>query len=154
MAERAAWPVSTFLSQIGSEVGVSEWFLIGQRRIDDFATVTQDRQFIHTDPERARESSFGGTIAHGFLTLSLLSAMQRSCLPTVESAKAELNYGFDKVRFLTPVRSGGRVRARFTLSSFSEREKGRWLMALKVPIEIEHGDKPALIADWLILFLT
>jgi len=80
--------------------------------------------------------------------------MQRSCLPTVESAKAELNYGFDKVRFLTPVRSGGRVRARFTLSSFSEREKGRWLMALKVPIEIEHGDKPALIADWLILFLT
>jgi acyl dehydratase len=122
-------------------------------RIDDFATVTQDHQFIHTDPNRARETPFGGTVAHGFLTLSLLSAMIRSGLPAIEGVKASLNYGFDKVRFLHPVRSGARVRARFRLPSFSQREEGRWLMVLKVVIEIEGDEKPALIADWLTMFL-
>lgn len=154
MSERPRWPVSAFLAQIGCEIGVSEYFRLDQQRIDDFATVTEDGQFIHTDPDRAARGPFGGTIAHGFLNLSLLSAMQRSCVPEIEGATAQLNYGFDKIRFLNPVRSSARVRARFTLTALSERGKGRWLMALGVVLEIENVDKPALIADWLILVAT
>lgn len=146
--------MSRFIARIGSEIGVSEWFLIDQRCIDDFAAVMQDHQFIHTDPDRACETPFGGTIAHGFLTLSLLSAMVHSGLPGVERAKADLNYGFNKVRFLNPVRSGRRVRARFMLSSFSPREEGKWLMELGVVIDIEGAEKPALIAEWLTMFVT
>lgn len=151
---RASWPVSRLLARTGSEVGVSEWFLIDQHRIDEFAKVTEDDQFIHTDPDRARETVFGGTIAHGFLTLSLLSAMERSGLSRVEGAKEYLNYGFNKIRFLNPVPAGARVRGRFTLSSLAEREEGRWLMALGVVIELEGADKPALTAEWLTMFLT
>jgi acyl dehydratase len=151
---RATWPVSQLLARTGGELGVSEWFLIDQHRIDEFAKVTQDDQFIHTDPDRARETSFGGTIAHGFLTLSLLSAMERSGVPRVEEAKAYLNYGFNKVRFLNPVPAGARLRARFTLASLAQREEGRWLMSLGVVIELEGADQPALIAEWLTMFLT
>lgn len=146
--------MSRFLAKTHSELGVSEWFLIDQQRIDEFAKITQDSQFIHTDPRRARDTPFGGTIAHGFLTLSLLSAMERSGLPRVEGAKTYLNYGFDKVRFLSPVPSGTRVRARFTLSSLSQREEGKWLMALGVVMEREGANKPALIAEWLTMVLT
>jgi acyl dehydratase len=154
VAANAIWPIPALLAQMSNEVGASEWFLLDQRRIDDFAAVTDDDQFIHTNAERARETVFGGTIAHGFLTVSLLSAMARSAVPAIEGCTACLNYGFDKVRFLTPVRSGSRVRARFTLTSLSEREKGKWLMGLRVVIEIEGVEKPALVADWLTLSLT
>ena len=146
--------MSQFLARTDSEIGVSEWFLLDQRRIDEFARVTQDSQFIHTDPKRARDTPFAGTIAHGFLTLSLLSAMERSGIPRVEGARAYLNYGFDKIRFLSPVPSGTRVRGRFTLSSVSQREEGKWLMSLGVVIEREGVDKPALIAEWLTMVLT
>jgi acyl dehydratase len=142
------------MERTGSEIGLSSWFVIDQPRIDDFATVTQDHQFIHTDPARALTTPFGGTIAHGFLILSLLSAMARSALPSIEGAKASVNYGFNKVRFVAPVRSGARVRARFTLSALSQRGEGRWLMAIKVVVEIESTDTPALVADWLVLYLT
>ncbi|MCW5573624.1 MAG: MaoC family dehydratase [Steroidobacteraceae bacterium] len=139
--------------RIGSEIGVSDWFVIDQRRIDSFAAVTQDHQFIHTDPDRALASPFGGTIAHGYLTLALLSAMAASGVPALQGATMGINYGFDRLRFLTPVRVDSRVRARFTLSGLSERGEGRWLMALGVVVEIEEVDQPALVADWLTLVL-
>lgn len=148
------WSIGTFLARTGSEIGVSDWFVIDQPRIDDFAAVTQDDQFIHTDSDRARATPFGGTIAHGYLTLSLLSAMASSGVPALEGAKMGVNYGFDKVRFLTPVRSGSRVRARFTLSALTERGAGRWLMALGVVVDVDGADKPALIADWLTIIMT
>jgi acyl dehydratase len=151
---RKSWSVSDFLARAGTEIGVSEWFLIDQRRINEFAAVTQDDQFIHTDPERARQTSFGGTIAHGYLTLSLLSAMAASALPVLEGTKVDLNYGFDKIRFLADVPAGASVRARFTLSSLAERGAGRWRMALGVVIETDRSEKPALIADWLLLLVT
>lgn len=147
------WSVDTFRVRIGSEVGVSDWFVIDQRRIDSFAAVTQDHQFIHTDPDRALASPFGGTIAHGYLTLALLSAMAASGVPALQGATMGINYGFDRVRFLTPVRVDSRVRARFTLSALSERGEGRWLMAFGVVVEIDGVDQPALVADWLTLVL-
>lgn len=150
----AVWAIATFRERTGSEIGVSDWLLIDQPLIDAFAAVTQDDQFIHTDPGRARTTVFGGTIAHGYLVLSLLSAMACSGLPGLEMAQIGINYGFNKVRFLTPVCSGSRVRARFTLSALSERGQGRWLMTLGVVVEMDGADRPALIADWLTLVLT
>ena len=142
-------------SMIGQDVGVSDWALIDQRMIDAFADVTFDPYFIHVDPERAnKETRFGGTIAHGFLTLSMLSAMAYDSLPDIKGRTVGMNYGFDKIRFLSPVPSGSRVRARFTLSSVSQREEGKWLMALAVVIEREGVDRPALIAEWLTMVLT
>ena len=152
--EARTWAVSDFLARIGTEIGVSPWYLIDQQRINEFAAVSEDDQFIHTDPEQARQSSFGGTIAHGYLTLSLLSAMSKSALPAIEGTKMSLNYGFDRVRFLAEVPSGARVRARFTLSSLAARGDDQWRMTLGVVMEIEDRGKPALVADWLILAVT
>jgi acyl dehydratase len=136
--------------RVGQEVGVSRWIAVTQDVIDGFAEVTQDHQFIHVDPERAAaETPFGGTIAHGFLTLSLLSACAYDALPQIEGRAMGINYGFDKIRFLTPVRSGSRVRARFTLSEVTMRSPTEALMRYGVTIEIEGAAKPALAADWL-----
>lgn len=139
---------------VGREIGVSSWFLIDQARVDAFAAVTEDRQFIHVDPLRAAQTPFGGTVAHGFLTLSLLSMMAYEVAPVLENLVAGINYGFDKVRFLTPVRTGSRVRGRFTLAEAALKEPGRWLIRYQVAMEIEGADKPALIADWLGLQIT
>ena len=139
-------------SRIGTEVGVSSWVGIDQARIDAFADATEDRQFIHVDPEMAAQtSSFGGTVAHGFLSLSLLSRMGAEAMLLPEGLKMGINYGFDRVRFLAPVKSGSRVRGRFTLDSVEERAPGQLLMRHKVTVEIEGEDKPALTADWLSL---
>lgn len=135
--------------RIGSEIGVSDWILVDQARIDAFADVTDDHQFIHIDPEAAAKTPFGGTIAHGFLTLSLLSRMAADAMLRPDGVKMGVNYGFEKVRFLTPVRSGKRVRGRFTLLSFDEKRPGQWQFVHQVAVEIEDEDKPALIADWI-----
>ena len=134
---------------IGQEVGVSRWFEITQARIDAFADCTEDWQFIHVDPEAAKATPFGGTIAHGFLTLSLASAMSYDAVPPLEGVAMGVNYGFDKLRFLAPVPAGSRVRGRFRLLSAEDKGNGRWLLKHELTVEIEGGDKPALIAEWL-----
>jgi acyl dehydratase len=138
-------------AQVGQEVGISSWTLIDQTRIDAFADVTEDWQLIHVDPERAKATPFGGTIAHGFLVLSLLPKMAYEVAPQIEGLQVAVNYGFDKVRFLHPVRSGERVRARFKLSEATEKDAGRWLVRYTVTVEIENAQRAALIADWLSL---
>jgi acyl dehydratase len=134
---------------IGQEVGVSRWFVVDQARIDAFADCTEDRQFIHVDPEAARATPFGGTIAHGFLTLSLASAMSYDAVRPLDGVVMGVNYGFDKLRFLTPVRAGRRVRGRFKLLSAEDKGGGRWLLKHELIIEIDGEDKPALVAEWL-----
>lgn len=136
-------------SRVGSEVGLSDWILIDQARIDAFADVTEDPQFIHIDPEAAAKTPFGGTIAHGFLTLSLLSRMAADAMLRPEGVKMGVNYGFERVRFMAPVRSGKRVRGRFTLVRFEEKKSGQWRFVHNVVVEIEGEDKPALVADWI-----
>jgi acyl dehydratase len=133
----------------GEEIGVSSWTLIDQARIDAFADVTEDWQFIHVDPAKAEATPFGGTIAHGFLTLSLLPKMAYEVIPVIDGVQVAVNYGFDKVRFLQPVRSGERVRGRFRLAEASLKDANRWLVRYTVTVEIEDGLRPALIADWL-----
>jgi len=135
--------------RIGSEVGVSDWILIDQPRILAFAEVTDDHQFIHVDPAAAAVTPFGGTIAHGFLTLSLLSRMAADAMLRPANIKMGVNYGFEKVRFLAPVRSGSRVRGRFTLARFEEKRPGQYQFVHEVTVEIEGEDKPALIAEWI-----
>lgn len=136
-------------SRIGEEIGVSSWLTVDQERIEAFAEATEDRQFIHVDADAARQTPFGGTIAHGFLTLSLLSRMGAETLLGPEGVKMALNYGLDRVRFLAPVRSGKRVRGRFTLDSVEEKAPGQVLMRYVVTVEIEGEEKPALTAAWL-----
>jgi acyl dehydratase len=136
-------------NRVGEEVGVSGWIAIDQARIDAFADTTDDRQFIHVDPGAAALTPLGGTIAHGFLTLSLLSRMAAEATLLPDGLKMAVNYGFDRVRFLAPVRSGSRVRARFVLDSVEEKAPGQILMRHRVTVEIEGQDKPALTADWL-----
>ena len=142
------------LARVGQEVGVSDWIEIDQARIDAFADCTEDHQFIHIDPVAAAQTPFGGTIAHGFLTLSLMSQMSYQAAPVLEGVAMGVNYGFDKLRFLQPVRAGSRVRGRFKLLSAEEKGPGRWLIKNEVTVEIEGGDKPALIAEWLGMQVT
>jgi acyl dehydratase len=141
-------------SRVGDEIGVSSWLTVDQARIDAFAEATEDRQFIHTDPAAAAQTPFGGTIAHGFLSLSLLSRMAADAMLIPDGVKMAVNYGLDRVRFLAPVRSGSRVRGRFTLDSIEERVPGQVLMRHIVTVEIEGEDKPALTAMWLGLIFT
>ena len=141
-------------ARAGEEIGVSSWLTVDQSRIDAFAEATEDRQFIHTDPAAAAQTPFGGTIAHGFLSLSLLSRMAAEAMPVPEGVKMAVNYGLDRVRFLAPVRSGRRVRGRFTLDSVEEKAPGHVLMRHIVTVEIEGEDKPALTAVWLGLIFT
>jgi acyl dehydratase len=137
------------LAQVGQEVGISDWIEIDQARINTFADCTEDHQFIHVDPAAAARTPFGGTIAHGFLTLSLMSQMSYQAAPVLQGVAMGVNYGFDKLRFLQPVRAGSRVRGRFKLMSADEKGTGRWLIKHEVTVEIEGQDKPALIAEWL-----
>ena len=141
-------------ARVGTEVGVSDWLLVDQARIDAFADVTEDPQFIHIDPEAAATTPFGGTIAHGFLTLSLLSRMAADAMLRPEDVKMGVNYGFEKVRFIAPVRSGKRVRGRFRLDAFDEKRPGQFQFVHNVTVEIEGEDKPALTADWIGLIFT
>ncbi len=141
-------------SRIGSEVGVSAWIALDQQRIEQFADATEDRQFIHVDPAGAAQTPFGGTIAHRFLTLALLSRMGAEAMLVPEGMRLAVNYGLDRVRFLAPVRSGKRVRGRFTLDSVEEKGPGQVLLRHAVTVDIEGEDKPALSAIWLALIET
>lgn len=141
-------------SKVGTEIGTSNWILVDQARIDAFAEVTEDQQFIHVDPEAAAKTPFRGTIAHGFLTLSLLSRMAADVLLVPDTMRMAVNYGFDKVRFIAPVRSGKRVRGRFTLASVEEKNPNQWQFVHQVIVEIEGEDRPALKADWIGLIFT
>ena len=141
-------------ARVGSEIGVSDWITVDQDRIDRFAEATEDRQFIHVDPEAAMKTPFGGTIAHGFLSLSLLSRMAADVMLAPDTLKMGVNYGLDRVRFIAPVRSGSRVRGRFTLDSAEDKAPGQLLVRHTVTVEIEDGAKPALTAQWLgLLFI-
>jgi len=141
-------------ARVGQEIGISSWILVDQTRIDAFAEATDDRQFIHTDPAAAAKTPFGGTIAHGFLSLSLLSRMGAEAMLIPEGLRMAVNYGLDRVRFLAPVRSGSQVRGRFILDSVDMKAPGQVLMRHNVTVEIEGEDKPALTAVWLGLIFT
>ena len=137
-------------SLIGQEVAVSEWFPVEQSRIDLFADATGDHQWIHLDVARARaESSYGGTIAHGFLTLSLLSQLSRDCVEIQGDFKMRINYGLNRVRFPAPVPAGSRIRARFTLQGVEEIDQA-YQVLWAVTVEAEGASKPALYAEWLV----
>ncbi len=140
-------------SRIGTQIGVSEWIRIDQKRIDEFADVTEDRQFIHVDPNAAKETMFGGTVAHGFLSLSLLSRMAFDVMLVPDNLKMAVNYGFDSIRFLAPVPAGARVRGIFTLTNVEEKSLGQLLVHHNVMVDIDVTEKPALTADWLSLLI-
>jgi acyl dehydratase len=152
MATNAETAFEVWKASEGQEEGVGEWFEVDQDRIDQFADVTLDHQFIHVDPERAKDGPFGATIAHGFLTLSLLTHLDSS-VPKGDPARYAgvvmgVNYGFEKVRFVSPVKVGSRIRARAVLSSVELKEP--WIQSTRtMTIEIEGEDKPAVVADWI-----
>jgi acyl dehydratase len=134
---------------VGGEPLFSPWRTVTQEIIDKFADATDDHQFIHVDPERARaETPFGGTIAHGFLTLSMLSALARETLPRLAGASMGINYGFDRLRFVSPVKEGARIRGRFELVTVNVRPSGWVQVEHEVAIEIEGSRKPAISARW------
>lgn len=150
----ASLSMQTLTERVGHEIGTTEWLTVGQDRIQNFAECTEDRQWIHVDVERARkESPFGGPVAHGLLTLSLLPYWTFVMPAVPADAGAILNYGFDKVRFIAPVKSGARVRSRIKLLSVVPKDKGRMLMALEHTVEIENESKPAVIAELLLMLV-
>jgi acyl dehydratase len=134
---------------IGKEVGVSDWLTVDQARINQFAEATGDHQYIHVDPERAAATPFGSTIAHGFLTMSLMVLMGYEGSTKLENTVMGINYGFDKLRFINPVKVDSRIRGRFRLLSAEQKKPGHYLLKHEVTVEIEGEDKPALIAEWL-----
>jgi acyl dehydratase len=142
--------LQAYQAMVGKEIGVSSWHLVDQPRIDTYADVIEDHQFIHVDPQRAKkETAFGTTIAHGFLTMSLLSIMSYEVMPVIAGTTMGVNYGFDKLRFISPVRSGKRVRGRFVLAEAKLRKPNELQSRTNVTVEIEGEDKPALVAEWL-----
>ena len=136
-------------AKVGTDIGTSDWIVVDQPRIQAFADVTEDQQFIHIDPVAAAQTPFGGTIAHGFLSLSLLSRMAADVMLVPENLSMAVNYGLDRVRFIAPVASGKRVRGHFTLDSIEEKAPGQFLTRHTVTVEIEDEAKPALVAEWL-----
>ncbi len=141
--------------RVGQIIGTSDWITVDQAMIDKFADATGDHQFIHVDQAAAAMTPFGGTIAHGFLTLSLFPVMMaQSDAPLIEGVKMGINYGGNKVRFLTPVRSGKRVRGHFKLLDLTEKRPGQWQQTLELSVEIEGEEKPALIAEWITQFFV
>jgi len=151
MGESSLKPIKIdeLVASVGTEVGVSPWRVVTQAMIDEFAHATDDHQFIHVDPERAKETAFGGTIAHGFLVLSLLSPMIFETLPPIAGVGMSINHGFERIRFSAPVKSGARIRARFVLAEVNVRPSGMIQINYDVSIEIENLTKPALTARWL-----
>ena len=149
LTEMKTVSVRNFQNLIGQKLGISKWYLIEQRNINQFAEVTFDNQCIHTDPETAIKTSFGKTIAHGFLTLSMLSGMSYDAIPHIEGLKMGINYGFNKIRFVTPVLVGSRIRAHFALSNSQVEKPGEITNTIDVSVEIENNERPALVAEWI-----
>ncbi len=139
---------------VGQEIGISDWLKIEQERIDAFADATNDHQFIHVDPEAAAQTPFGITIAHGFLTVSLLTDLAGTNGIQLENAVMVINYGMNKVRFLAPVKVDDEIRARIFLIDFEEKRPKQFLITTKVTVEIKGEDKPALVAEWLTMSVT
>ncbi|WP_346891067.1 MaoC family dehydratase [uncultured Roseibium sp.] len=140
-------PRAEYEARVGQEIGLSDWITVTQERINQFAACTGDHQYIHTDPERSRHGPFGKTIAHGFLTLSMIAEMMQK-LPRIEGVKVNVNYGLDRVRFISPVPVDSRVRGRFTLSRVAEVKPAVIETVFAVQVEIEGNEKPALVTDW------
>ena len=147
-------PLQELQDYVGQDLGCSEWLRIDQARIETFADVSEDRQFIHVDPERAGKTPFGGTIAHGFLTLSLLTHLTSDLGVVPEGMTMGINYGFDKVRFLQPVKVNDEIRACSKLLDVTEKQTGHVLLKSAVTIEIRGETRPALVAEWLGLVVT
>ena len=134
---------------VGKEIGVSDWFELDQDRINRFADVTEDHMFLHVNPEAAANTPFGGTIAHGLLTLSMMPVMAYQAVPGVSGTKMGVNYGYNKVRFMAPVKSGKRIRGRFSVKALEPQSGDRMQIVHAVSIEIEGESKPALAAEWI-----
>ncbi len=143
-----------FASLAGQDLEPSPWMTISQERVNQFADATNDHQFIHIDAERASATPFGGTIAHGFLSLSLITHLTETAMPVPEGTLMTINYGSDRVRYLAPVRVGRRIRARQTVVEVAEKQPGRWLVKTAVTIEIDGEETPAVIADILFMHIT
>jgi acyl dehydratase len=141
--------IDALKASVGQEIGVSQWFTIDQAMIDAFASLTQDEYFIHVDPVAAAATQFKGTIAHGFLTLSMLAVMAYQACPAVEGTRTQVNYGFNRLRFVAPVPVGSRIRGRFVLRAFDVQANARWQAMHEVMVEIEGQPKPAIVAEWL-----
>jgi acyl dehydratase len=147
--------IADLAGKTGQELGVSNWVEVDQAMIDSFAATTRDEQWIHVDVERARrESTYGAPVAHGFLTLSLISGMSYEIGIRPRDVSTSINYGLDKVRFLSPVRAGARVRLRSTLMSFDEKSSGQFLMKCSSVVEIDGEERPALVAETLVLLIA
>jgi len=140
---------SDILNYIGKASEPTDWFSVKQEQIDLFAECTLDRQYIHIDPVKAKETQFGSTIAHGFLSLSMLSYFSASFAKIIEGTYMGINYGFDKIRFITPVKVDSRIRAHATLLDITEKNPGQFVTKTEVSIEIEGEEKPALVAIWI-----
>ena len=147
-------PVAELKDYVGKELGKSEWLTIDQQRINQFAECTGDHQFIHVDPEKAKLTPFGTTIAHGFLSLSLLPVLSAGLLVRPQGLKMAVNYGMDSLRFIQPVRVGSRVRLHVSVVDVTEKNPGQWLVKAKSTLEIEGNDKPAFIAEGLTLYFV
>ncbi|MEL7043883.1 MAG: MaoC family dehydratase [Pseudomonadota bacterium] len=147
-------PKEQLADHVGTQYDPSDWVSIEQDRINTFADCTEDHQFIHIDEEKAAHTPFGGTIAHGFLTLSMLSKMMEGQGVVPENIAMGINYGFDKVRFLAPVRAGKRVRAHRKLLAVDQKDDNRFLMKSEVSVEIEGEETPALVAEWLTMMVV
>jgi len=151
---RPGYTISDMAGEIGGEIGISGWMKVDQHMIDGFAASTGDRQWIHVDVERAaRESPFGGAVAHGFLTLALIPVLNDDIAALPEGVEVVINYGLDKLRFLTPVKAGARVRMRSKLLDVQQKTPERFLVKIEQVIEIEGEEKPALIAETLLLYV-
>ncbi|BFM18107.1 MaoC family dehydratase [Maricurvus nonylphenolicus] len=137
------------LNSVGQQLETSDWFTVTQDQINQFADCTRDHQFIHVDPEKAKETPFGSTIAHGFLTLSMLSHFSEAFNLVIEGVYMGVNYGFDKVRFIAPVKVGSRIRCHAKLIAAVEKNPGQFMLTNEVEVEIEGSDKPALKAEWI-----
>ena len=147
--------IAQLKDRVGEEIGISDWLLVDQEMIDKFADATGDHQFIHVNPEMAKMTPFGGTIAQGFLTLSLMAGFLSNTEGLMPSdVRMGLNYGGNKVRFLTPVPSGSRVRGRFKLLELEEKRPGQFQQTIEYTLEIEGVEKPAVVAEWLAQFFV
>jgi len=147
-------PKEEMANAVGTQFEPGPWIEVSQDRINAFADTTEDHQFIHIDEEKAAQTPFGGTIAHGLLTLSLLPKLVEQGGVYPENLVMGINYGFDKVRFLAPVRAGKRVRANVTIASVDQKDDNRFLVKLSVSVEIEGEPTPALVAEWLNMFIA
>lgn len=146
--------VAAYQEAVGHEVGRSDWIVVDQAMIDAFSSLTGDNQYIHVDPERARRTPLGGTVAHGFLTLSLIGGVGPKTIPPIEGTTIGYNYGFNAIRFVAPVPSGSRIRAIFKAKSVVERAPGQILLSFDVTVEIEGRPRPALVSEWLTLMVS